>query len=301
MKPMTVAEAFTAYEAARPRLPPTLPPKSSPRQIQSLADVADDFDVFLLDAFGVLNVGDSAIDGAPERVRDLQAAGKRVMVVSNAASVPAEDLLQKYGKLGFAFSRDDLVTSRMATIAGLHGMPPLSWGVMGLSGVSMQDFGDLHWTLLEDDSAAYSKCDAFLLVGSGDWTEQRQEMLHAELARKPRPVWVANPDIVAPRETAFSIEPGHFGHVLAEQTNVSPAFFGKPFMNIYDLAFDRLEPQNKSRIVMVGDSLHTDILGAQTAGISSVLISDFGFFARGDLHAAIAQSGIVPDFIAPRP
>ena len=301
MKPMTVAEAFAAYEAARPRLPPAVPPKRSPRQIHSLADVADDFDVFLLDAFGVLNVGDSAIEGAPERVRDLQAAGKRVMVVSNAASVPAEDLLQKYGKLGFAFSEDDLVTSRMATIAGLQSMATLSWGVMGLSGVAMQDFGDLNWTLLEDDTAAYAASDAFLLVGSGDWTERRQDMLRAELMRKPRPVWVANPDIVAPRETAFSTEPGHFGHLLAEQTDATPEFFGKPFMNIYDLAFDRFGPQDKSRVVMVGDSLHTDILGAQAAGISSVLISDFGFFARGDLHAAITQSGIVPDFIAPRP
>ena len=52
---------------------------------------------------------------------------------------------------------------------------------------------------------------------------------------------------------------------------------------------------------MVGDSLHTDILGAQTAGIASVLISGYGFFAGQDTSDAIDASGIIPDYVATRP
>jgi len=52
---------------------------------------------------------------------------------------------------------------------------------------------------------------------------------------------------------------------------------------------------------MVGDSLHTDILGAKTAGVASALISDYGFFAGENVAAAIELAGIVPDFVVARP
>lgn len=301
MMTLTVAEAFAAYEAARPRLPAAVDGKPLPRQIDSLADIADDFDVFLLDAFGVLNIGDRPIAGTPARVRDLQAAGKRVLVVSNAASVRAPDLLRKYDRLGYAFDEHDVVTSRMTAIAGLAGSADMLWGVMGLSGGAMDDFGALRWLPLEDDPEDYRRAEGFLLVGSGDWTQARHDLMQDALATRPRPLWIANPDIVAPRENGFSTEPGHFGHDLAAKTGVDAVFFGKPFANIYDLVFDRLGAVDRSRVVMVGDSLHTDILGAQVAGISSVLISGFGFLAGHDAGAAIAQSGIVPDYIAKRP
>ncbi|MEM8694332.1 MAG: HAD-IA family hydrolase [Pseudomonadota bacterium] len=112
---------------------------------------------------------------------------------------------------------------------------------------------------------------------------------------------VANPDIVAPREHGFSTEPGRFAHAVADATGIAPDFFGKPFPNIYDLVFERLGPVDRPRVVMVGDSLHTDVLGAHAAGIASVLISGYGFFANEDVHAAIQASGITPDFIAERP
>ena len=38
---------------------------------------------------------------------------------------------------------------------------------------------------------------------------------------------------------------------------------------------------------MVGDSLHTDILGAQAAGVASALVARYGFFAGQDVDSAI--------------
>jgi ribonucleotide monophosphatase NagD (HAD superfamily) len=172
---------------------------------------------------------------------------------------------------------------------------------MGLSQSPMDDFSPLDWRLLEDDAQAYQQVEGFLLVGSGEWSQKRQDLLESALAHAPRPVCVANPDIVAPRETGFSTEPGYFAHKLAEHAGVSPTFYGKPFRNIYDLAFDVLGPVDRTRVAMVGDSLHTDILGAHTAGIASVLVSDYGFFAGEDALHAIERSGITPDFVARQP
>ena len=74
--------AFAQYERVRDVLPTATFPSSS-KHIAHMHEIADQFDVFLLDAFGVLNIGTSVIAGAPEWVAALQNAGKMVLVVAN--------------------------------------------------------------------------------------------------------------------------------------------------------------------------------------------------------------------------
>lgn len=299
---MTSAEAaFDAYEAVRHRLPSVEVANGGYQRAETLAEIADRFDVFLLDAFGVLNIGEAAIPGTPERVKALKAAGKRVLVVSNAAGFPHSALLEKYSRLGYEFAPDEVVTSRVTLLEGLNGRQDMHWGLMATRSTGLRDLEGLHLTYLEEDPEPYDKVDGVLMIGSAVWTEERQSLLEAALAKRPRPVLVGNPDIVAPRETGFSVEPGHFAHRLADKTEIIPEFFGKPFSNIYDIAFERLGEVDRSRVLMVGDSLHTDILGARHVGISSALISHYGFFAGQDAEAAVSAAGIVPDFIVERP
>ncbi|MEM9344282.1 MAG: HAD-IIA family hydrolase [Pseudomonadota bacterium] len=301
MMRITAEEALDAYEAARHRLPESAPKHDSIRKAATLADIADQFDVFLLDAFGVLNVGETVIPGAPEAVSALQDAGKRVLVVSNAASVGTDILLDKYTALGFQFARDDIVTSRATLASKMNGNRDDAWGVVAPAQADLGDLGLTNAKLLRDDPEPYDACDSVLLIGTGDWTDARQDLLEAALRRRRKPVVVANPDIVAPREAGFSVEPGHIAHRLADVADVTPVFYGKPFANIYDMVFDRLGPVNRARVVMVGDSLHTDILGARAYGIASALIPGFGFFAGGDVDAAIERTDIRPDYLVDRP
>lgn len=298
---ISAQEAFAAYEAVRHRLPDAQPRTSVYRQISTLEEISADFDVFLLDAFGVLNIGETAIPGVRERVEAFRGAGKRVLVVSNAASVPKSALVKKYSRLGFDFPEDDIITSRATMASFMEDVEGIAWGVMQGDDPRMDDFADLSTTPLFDDPTAYREAGGFLLIGSGTWTEARQALLEDALREKPRRVLVANPDIVAPREVGFSAEPGYFAHRLADKTGVTPEFFGKPFANIYDLAYTHMGTVDRSRVLMVGDSLHTDILGAQTAGVASALVSQFGFFAGEDVSSAISTSGIVPDYVVARP
>ena len=180
--------------------------------------------------------------------------------------------------------------------------PPRHWGLAAPEALGLEDLTDLDLEFLGDDPVTYDRVDGILLMGSGTWTGRRQTLLEQSLARNPRPVLVGNPDIIAPRETELSIEPGYYAHQLADRTGVTPRFFGKPFGNIFDLAFARLGPGfDRSRTVMVGDSLHTDILGGQAAGLSAALIAGYGFFAGHDPVPAIARSGIRPDYVLNRP
>lgn len=301
MTGFSAQEAFKAYEAVRHRLPDIEPNDVSYRRIETLSEIMDEFDVFLLDAFGVLNIGETAIPETPERIKSLKAAGKRVLVVSNAAGFPHATLLEKYTRLGYDFAPQDVITSRATLLSGLNSQRGLHWGLMATPSAGLRDLEGLKLTYLEDDPQSYETVDGFLMIGSAAWNEARQAMLEAALLSRPRPVLVGNPDIVAPREYGFSKEPGLFAHRLADRTGVSPLFYGKPFGNIYDLAFQRLGPVDKTRVLMVGDSLHTDILGARHAGVASALVSDFGFFAGHDVEEAIKQAAIVPDFVVTRP
>ncbi len=299
---MDTATALAAYEAIRHRLPPAMPPQAVPQRAGTLADLADAFDVFLLDAFGVLNIGETAIPGVIDRISDLTAAGKRVIVVSNAAGFPHTTLMQKYARLGYSFAPEDVITSRATLLSAIVPFQDRHWGLMATRSAGLQDLEHLRVTYLEEDATAYDAAEGFLMIGSATWTEERHSRLTTALINRPRPVWVGNPDIVAPRETGFSTEPGHFAHRLADDTGVVPEFFGKPFNNIFDLAFRRLgDAVPRDRIVMVGDSLHTDILGAQTAGIASALIAGYGFFAGHDAAEGIERTGISPNYILDRP
>ena len=50
---------------------------------------------------------------------------------------------------------------------------------------------------------------------------------------------------------------------------------------------------------MVGDTLHTDVLGGAAYGVKTVLVTDHGLFAGYDYAKFIRQTQIIPDFIIP--
>lgn len=297
--------AFDAYQAVRAALPAARYPARSDTAPDLLA-LTDRFDGFLLDAFGVLNVGEAAIPGAVAHVAALQAAGKHVMVVSNAAGYPKRFLLARLHRLGFAFTPEHVLSSREVLLAALHQQPPCRWGLMADPQYGTEELEALDTTILEDDPQAYDAAQGFAFLGAACWTQTRQHLLIDSLRRNPRPVLVGNPDIVAPREGGLSLEPGHFAHHLAAETGITPQFFGKPFPAIFQMALERtrhLRPDltDPARIVMVGDTLHTDIVGGAAAGLKTALITGFGALRGMDVAAAIDRSGIMPDVILPQP
>ncbi|KAF0675240.1 HAD-IIA family hydrolase [Profundibacterium mesophilum] len=247
--------------------------ETPPRRSVTLEEVAADFDVILLDAYNVLNVGETPIPGAAARIAALRAAGRAVMVVSNAAGYPKPVMMARYAQPGFDFARREVVTSRKALLTHLDGHAPRRWGTMLDRTHGLEDFGARDITILGDDPASYANAEGLLLIGSGLWNATRQRLLEEALARHPRPVLVGNPDIVAPREGGLSQEPCHYEHRLADRTGITPVFLGKPFRGIYEIALSRLPaPCPPGRALMVGDTLHTDILGGRHMGFAAALV-----------------------------
>lgn len=295
---MDPARALAAYLEVRHRLPAATFPAEW-QVADTLAEIVKPFDLVLLDAYGVLNVGETPVPGAAERVAALRAAGKAVMVVSNSAGYPKRRMMERYARLGFDFKPEEVVTSREALLAHLARDVPRRWGVM-LEGESGGDALDGLKTLrLGNDRAAYDAADGFLLIGSDGWTEARQGLLEASLEARRRPVLVGNPDLVAPREGRLTLEPGFFAHRLVDRTNIAVRFFGKPFPEIFELAMSR-HAVDPSRVLMVGDTLHTDVLGGRHMGFASALVTGYGALRDIDVAEAIRLSGMVPDFVVNR-
>ncbi|MCF3932424.1 HAD family hydrolase [Acuticoccus sp. M5D2P5] len=300
LSPVVDAEwVFRRYESVRDRLP-TLP-EGTPATTRSrdLSTLFDAYDVFVLDGFGVLNVGEAAIPDAVKRIGEMRAAGRRVIVLTNAATNPPAGTLDKYHRLGFDFTADEIVSSRDVTMAAMARFPAATrWGVTAHGPASMVGLPANAFALGEDD-AKYDEADAFILLSGGAWDGALHAHLVAALKRQPRPVLVANPDLVAPREDGLSIEPGYWAHDLMDATGVAAEFFGKPFGNAFDAVIERLGPDAPPphRMAMVGDTLHTDILGGRAAGFGTILITDHGIFAGQEVDPYIDASGIVPHHI----
>ena len=84
--------------------------------LASLLDLADQYDAFLLDQFGVIHDGKTAYEGAVEAVNELLRRKKKIIIISNS-SRRKRDTLARLHSMGFEsdagpdFPRISVVTS----------------------------------------------------------------------------------------------------------------------------------------------------------------------------------------------
>lgn len=288
---LTTQSIFDRYEEVRARFPDVSAREAS-LSITSLLDIADQVDAFVFDAFGVLNVGETMIPGADIRLDQLRARGCAIRILTNAASYDREGAIAKFKRLGLRVEDDEIITSREAALQDLS---EGHWGVIAADTDPLSDLPG-NVTRLKDNSDHYDKVEQFLFLSTADWTTSRQDLLVSAMQQRPRKVLIANADLAAPRDNGFSIEPGHYGHQIADQFPGYVHFFGKPFPEVYNLIEASLASLTPERIAMCGDTLHTDILGAAARGWRTVLVTQDGLFAGYDTHPFSKQAHLFADW-----
>jgi HAD superfamily hydrolase (TIGR01450 family) len=294
---LTFAAAWEAYRRAETRLP-AKPAPVTPRRIANVGEIAGDFDLVALDAWGVLNLGETAIATAPAAVARLRAAGKRLVVLSNSGSRDAATSAARLRRFGFDFTATEIITGLdlvPAALAALALAPPVGFIAGAAAALPALTGGMLA---LGDDAEAYDRVSGIVFLSAGAWSEARQALLAASL-RCPRPLIVANPDIASPEPAGMAAEPGWYAQRIAAATGAPIVCCGKPFPAIYQRMRACHPDIAPERVLCVGDTLHTDILGGRAAGCATLLIED-GFMRGVDALALARESGIWPDFIAPR-
>lgn len=258
----------------------------------------------MLDSSGVLVDGQSALEGAAEFLALLEERQVPWLVVTNDASRQPDEAARRYQRQGLPIAREQILSSGMMIVPylqakGLEGVPVCVLGPKG----TRQYAKDAGFELVEpgDDRARA------LIIGSIqgydfiDAVRKSLSMLvRAFNQRRPVELVCANPDYIfpsAPNEVGFTA-----GAVAALfEESLKPRFpgrpiefarIGKPGTMLFDRAKELLPGK---KLLMIGDQLHTDILGARAAGIDSVLITKDVV----DLGAAIEHMDLVPTYIMP--
>jgi RND family efflux transporter MFP subunit len=209
--------AFARYEAIRPRLPSAVYP--GPLAAPALAGRGGRPRGRLPP--GCLRGPERGRDADPRRggaaQASLRARGKRLAVLTNAASYTREQLLAKYHRLGFDFTADEVVASRDVAVARLdtiaHGA---TWAAIAAAGDSFADIPARLVDAVADPSALdHRRCHPVPVHRTLDARPAGASCRCA--ARRPRPLVIANPDLVAPREGGLTLEPGLFGHDVLDR------------------------------------------------------------------------------------
>lgn len=276
-----------------------------PQYSETVTELLSNFDILLLDGYGVLNVGSNSVEGASAFVTYARSICSDVLLLTNGGSADLKSLMKKYKELNIFFSQDEIISSRLALENWLETRDDLIYlGYLNNRVDAPNVNGKIFKKLTPDRLEEWKEVDAICLFGTIDWDQQWQNCLQ-EVILENKLVLVANPDVVSPQLGNYQKEPGYWVYNASEQRiQKNIIWFGKPYDKIFDFAFSKIARKRelanieKSRIAMIGDSLHTDILGAQISGVTSVLLTNYGICKNINLSDKFEQTRIFPDYVA---
>ena len=127
----------------------------------------------------------------------------------------------------------------------------------------------------------------------------QKNLLHSAQGRQFKLV-LGNPDVAAPSGDHLVATPGYFLAEFVEKTGQQdkPKLFGKPDLSMFTTAMQRFGITDPNKVLMVGDTLYTDILGGNAMGCKTLLLQ-CGIYRYQAINQVIAQTGIRPCYIAP--
>ncbi len=293
----TVNEIYTRH---RDWYPSASNPKSAPERIDGLADILDQFDLILLDSYGVLCRGKTPIEGARDAIALMRQKGKSFCVVSNDTMTNHSVAEEKYHKRGFDFSADEIITSLDVTEKFIVSIETSeNWGVIAPENHPSRPLLAPMVSLNQHHGVIPETITHLLFLTASGWTEEMQENLVHSAGQRQFELVVGNPDVGAPNDDTIVATPGYFLADFVQKTKQvnKPVLYGKPDNSIFNSALKRFNFKNPERILMVGDTLYTDILGGNAMGFKTLLL-ECGIYKGQDLPSEIHRAGITPHYIA---
>jgi HAD superfamily hydrolase (TIGR01450 family) len=247
-----------------------------------LAELLDRYEGVLLDAYGVLVDKAGPLPGAVELIRHLNTTALPYFVLTNSASRLPARMATQFQAQGLAIPAERIITSGTLLPAlfrerGLIGRPCIVMGPADARAYVEAAGGRWVEPGPEIDAEVIVIADqaGFPLL---EWLNDSLSLLLRRLdAGQPVDIILCNPDLIYPRA------PGLYGFTagalaaLFEATldqrygpsTVPILRLGKPHPPIFHEAVRRAGTRE---VLMIGDQLATDILGAERFGIDSALV-----------------------------
>lgn len=241
--------------------------------VSGLSAVADDYDLFLIDQWGVLHNGEDAHDGAIHAMEKLRELGKKVVILSNSGK-RVSDSYDRMERMGIRKDLyDHVVTSGELVHRNFMQNTDPVFRSLGEKFIIFT-WGDGNKAVTEgtgkQEVDSVDEADFVLCSGTdqGD-LDYYKPILEKALTRN-LPLLCANPDLVsvAPDGT-LNMCPGMVAKAY-EEMGGTVRWHGKPLAETYEYC-KTLEP-DCPRILGIGDSLRHDIKGANDCGGHSLFV-----------------------------
>ncbi|WP_295051514.1 HAD family hydrolase [uncultured Fibrobacter sp.] len=279
-----------------------------PRHVY-MADLLERYDAFCFDGYGTLyNRGSFVYPGAMEWFKMLRRAGKHLRLVTNAASDVDEVLARDADKRGFDFSTEETISSGcllkdLCAELRSRGLKLREVYYIGReTGKHVLDACGI--TAVEMDA---EPAELIVAISSAKDTPETYARAVKILQRPGAILLVLNSDAWAPKipdENGVTVREPVSG-ALSERLRrdsmcdanggegCETYYLGKPFPQIWERV--KVSLPAGSRVLMIGDTLGTDVYGAKIAGFDSALVVGRNVPAA-ELSTDEAALGIRPDY-----
>ncbi len=275
------------------------------KQVDNFKSIVDRYKVIFFDAFGVIKNYSGLVPGIEDTFSYLEKEKKEYYIVTNDASRGPMQLAESYHRMGLtAITHDRIISSGMLTkeyldlkvqdgIVAYLGTPN-SAHYIERSGLQTMPMSEVNDSNMDKVSALI-----FLDDEGFDWCEDLNKTVNL-LRKKTIPAIVANTDKAYPVSASkVSIAIGGIAAMVESVVGKQFIRFGKPDSQMFMFAYDLIREYrqiSKSDIVMVGDTLNTDILGGNKFGFDTVLVLTGNTLAK-DVETRITATGIMPTYI----
>ena len=272
---------------------------------QSFFSIAGQFKAVFLDSYGVLKNHRGLIDGVKQTIDFIRERGIALRILTNDASRSQHEQYLVFQRLGLtSIQEEEIITSGMLAKQYLqHKVKNGRIAYLGTESAAsyILESGNFSVPAREVDLEHADGIDAFVFLDDEgfDWNSDINTTVNL-LRRKTMPVIVANSDKLYPvSKNDVALATGSVAQLVESILNRSFIHFGKPDSQMFMYAFDHLNRDgqyDKDDILMVGDTLHTDILGGNKFGLKTTLVLSGNTSSR-NADLLINATGIIPDYI----
>ena len=264
------------------------------------------YKVIFFDAYGVIRNYNGLIPGIRQTFEWLEAEKKEYFIITNDASRSPELLVESYHRGGLTtITSDRFISSGMLAKEFLD--LKVKTGLVAYLGTEnsahyIQHPGLEIIPIQQVNEKNIDRITALVLLDDEgfDWADALNKAVNL-LRWRNIPAIVANPDGAYPiSKHDVGIAIGGLSWMIEKITGKKFFRFGKPdsqiFMFAWEMARQRLPDLQKKEILVVGDTLHTDILGGNKFGLDTALVLT-GNILPEDAETRIISSGITPTYI----
>lgn len=278
--------------------------------IDGLESIVDKYDTYIVDLWGVVHDGVKTYPQVEDCLAELQQRGKKVYFLSNSprrSRIIAEQLdrlgIKPEHYNGLHTSGEDAYETISQKVdpfyrqLGTKAYPLSLW-------MHSQLFEDLNLTIVDQVE------EASFILNTGPEINQPEDFDHVlqKAFRLSLPMICVNPDVSVISGGKVTLCAGAVAARYRDLGGVVK-YHGKPYPDIYKNLLTRMDciSTGTQRILAIGDSLTTDIKGANVMGIDAALVltglseREFGFNAstRARLEQTTKHKDIHPTYVLP--